>query len=91
MALNETAQRLETELVEAGWPAEERSFRPHITVGKLDRSQKPIRTLRSMFQEWISSFRSSSFSVATLSLVESRLTPSGSVYTRRAEFPFRHA
>ena len=80
--LNIVQKRLDEELVKLGLPPEKRPFSPHLTLGRIsDRASKEVasgigRLMVSMPASEIE------FTVKTLSLMESKLTPRGAQYTR---------
>lgn len=57
-----------------GWPAEERAFRPHVTLGRVRGKQRPPAAA------WQPEVPPLSFELDAVELVESRLQPSGAVY-----------
>jgi len=84
-ALQALQSRLETGLTEAGFPAaEERPFRPHITLARRRESARggappgwpPVRPFMG----------STEFPMQRLTLFESRLSPHGATYINLAEF-----
>jgi len=85
-ALGELALETDRALARIGVPAETRAFSPHLTLARiktpvpLDPLHKAIAALEST--DW------GSFTVDRFFLYRSRLTPSGSIYTKLSEFPF---
>jgi len=76
---------LENTLAPLGFPRESRSFRPHLTLGRL--RDRASLTDRQEFGTWAQSVRCEtrpSFEVGSLSLMKSQITPSGPVYSRLA-------
>jgi len=77
--------RLEEALQLLGFPAEDRAFRAHLTLGRV---KAPLDTaalgevLREKAGETVGGF-----TVSSLTLFKSDLTPRGAVYTPLAEFP----
>jgi 2'-5' RNA ligase len=68
--------------VAAGFPREERSFHPHLTLGRWrDRARRPA----------LPDVNLGSGRVDRLVLFRSQLAPSGSVYTPLATFPLAGA
>ena len=80
--LTTVQKRLDEELVKLGLPPEKRPFSPHLTLGRIsDRASKEVasgigRLIVSMPASEIE------FTIKTLSLMESNLTPRGAQYTR---------
>jgi len=75
--------RLESGLAELGFPPETRPFQPHLTLARV-RSQTPPQK-RQGFGEMIAgaAFQcDAAIDVDAVSLIKSRLTPRGAVYTR---------
>ena len=72
-----------------GFPQEERSFTPHLTIARLREGVAPDEA-RAFGQAFLkASPESVSFKVEGISLMKSQLTPSGAIYTRLAFIPFR--
>ncbi len=72
-----------------GFPREERSFTPHLTIARLREGVAPDEA-RAFGQAFLrASPESVSFKVEGISLMKSQLTPSGAIYTRLAFIPFR--
>ncbi len=79
-------KRLEGLLAEIGFPAENRPFHPHLTLGR-------IRSLRdaTMLQKELGRgdfYTAGRFVAKELCLFQSNLTPHGAVYTKLAVSPF---
>ena len=68
---------IDAALVPLGWEAEDRPFRPHLTVGRVKDSRKVAS------QQWPENVRPLAIPVKTIHLVESELTPDGPIYTVR--------
>lgn len=66
-----------------GFPPEQRTYIPHITLARLKRSSGPVGGLL----EQSGGLRSEPFLVDSFSLYESRLTPEGAVYTPVNRYP----
>jgi 2'-5' RNA ligase len=84
----ETARALKQEIDEAliplGWEQENRSFRPHLTIGRVKDSRK-VRGFR-----WEANVEPLPIPVQTIHLIESTLHPAGPVYTVRHKAVFRN-
>lgn len=81
-ALNALQQSVENEIVKLGYPAEDRPFSPHLTLGRVNHHttsgeiDKITKTLSSIQINKINPF-----TVNHLTLFKSELKPTGSVYT----------
>lgn len=86
-----TLQRdMEAALAPLGFPAESRSFSPHLTLGRLREKASPGD--RRRFAQWAQSVKfeaSLSFEVDALRLMKSQLTPSGAIYNQLASIELR--
>lgn len=80
--LASVARRLEDALREAGFPAEERPFVPHVTLARA-RARGPAAVAIAPYRGPIARFVA-----AELSLVRSQLGPGGSRHEVLAAFPF---
>ncbi len=76
---------LEAECERLGIVREKRSFRPHITIGRI-RSQKGVQPLIAEHRH--SKIEPAAFEVDAITLYESNLSPAGSVYIKLASIPF---
>ena len=80
------AERLDRVLVDHGFPAERRPFRPHLTLGRIktplarDEASLFERSLRTVDDRW-------ALRVRYLSLMQSELSATGPHYTRIASIP----
>ena len=84
--LAELAKRVEEACAALGFPAEERPFSPHLTIGRV-RSQEGIARLIKELQ--LAEFRGSGPGRAErVTLFQSTLGPKGPFYTALAEIPF---
>lgn len=75
--------RVEQAFNPLGFPAEDRSFTPHLTLGRL--REGTLREERLRFGELVASTPAEtmpSFDVDAVSLMRSQLAPSGAVYSR---------
>ncbi|HJT88898.1 MAG TPA: RNA 2',3'-cyclic phosphodiesterase [Bryobacteraceae bacterium] len=68
-----------------GIPAEQRAFSPHLTLARI-KERLDLQPLRETIAV-LSSLDFGRFEVRSFFLYQSRLRPSGSVYTKLAEFP----
>lgn len=77
------AQALDRSLAAAGWPAEGRPYRPHLTLGRVREGLRPaqITALRGAMTDWAPP-PSFAFDARQLALMRSELAPGGSRYSR---------
>ncbi len=68
---------IDAALVPLGWPAEDRPFQAHLTLGRV----KDSRLLRDL--NWTAQVEPLPIPVTAVHLIESQLRPSGPVYTVR--------
>jgi RNA 2',3'-cyclic 3'-phosphodiesterase len=71
-------QQLEARLSEVGFPADDKAFHPHLTLGRI-KTPAHIRALVECVQAY--AFPPLSFTVTELVLMQSQLQPSGALYT----------
>ncbi|HLV02152.1 MAG TPA: RNA 2',3'-cyclic phosphodiesterase [Acidobacteriota bacterium] len=83
--LDELQQLLETQLVDLGFEAEERPFRPHLTVARV-KSRKNLKELLRLLSSAHNNFSAGSFQVKSAALYRSELKPSGAVYSILHQF-----
>jgi RNA 2',3'-cyclic 3'-phosphodiesterase len=86
-ALAHLAKETDTALVRIGVPSETKPFSPHLTLARI-KEPVPLAAMRQA----IAGLESDDFGLFTADrfyLYLSEMRPSGSVYTRLAEFPFR--
>jgi len=77
--LESLAGFIDSELSKAGFPAEQRPFRAHLTLGRIRQLEK-----NPALQKFISVNKEKefgSFNVSKISLIESKLSPTGPTYT----------
>jgi 2'-5' RNA ligase len=78
-------QELEGELGMAGFPAEERPFRPHLTLARI-KSPQGLTGLEKALEKG-EGYAAGRFTASGIGLIRSELTPRGAVYTRLKWFP----
>lgn len=78
---------LEGELEKAGFPREERPFRPHLTLGRVRGPAGVDRAVRTLAER--STEAEGVMDVKALTLFESRLHPQGADYISLGEYPLR--
>lgn len=76
---------LETECARAGFAREKRAFKPHLTIGRL---RQPYHSTDLVAEHLASNIEPVSFAAGTIAVVESKLQPTGSVYSVLAEHKF---
>jgi 2'-5' RNA ligase len=79
-------QGLEDELGMIGFPAEERPFRPHLTLARIKSAKGLIGLAKAL--EKGEEYTAGRFIATGLSLFRSELTPREAVYTKLKWFPF---
>ena len=77
--------RLDAALARLGFPREERSFHPHVTLGRV-KGRRNIGHLITLLESL--TFDTEPTTISELHLVKSDLLKSGSVYTTLQKFPF---
>lgn len=87
-ALRQLQANLEMQLVPAGFPAEERPFKPHLTIGRV-RTQKNIAPLITRLTNY--QLPPLTFPVRELVVMQSQLQAGGSIYTPQAIIPLADA
>ena len=89
--LSRLQQRIDSELTALGFAKEERSFVPHLTLARIRQGASPGE--RTSFGELVSSTTFDDeyhIRVEAISLMRSRLTPSGPIYTRLSAVELDH-
>ena len=83
----ELAGKLDHELSRAGFEPEKRSFKPHLTIGRVRNSLSEAAAKRYLSQE--SSFTTAAHTIEYATLFESRLSSRGAAYSvlYKAKFP----
>ncbi len=87
-SLNRLYTKIEEKLFAAGFPREEKKFRPHLTLGRF-RSNVNIDLFIKFVKENPVPDHIGNFDVVELHLMESKLTPAGPHYTSLAAYPLR--
>jgi 2'-5' RNA ligase len=85
-ALMRLQKETDEALTACGFGKEERSFKPHLTLGRIKSSlgAGDLDVLKEHRDDYVAG----SFTANGLSLFKSDLTPRGAVYTEMARFPF---
>jgi RNA 2',3'-cyclic 3'-phosphodiesterase len=79
-------RQLEGELGTLGFPAEERPFRPHLTLARI-KSSRGLAGLEKAMEKG-EGYAAGEFTAPGIGLIRSELTPRGAVYTTLNWFPF---
>jgi RNA 2',3'-cyclic 3'-phosphodiesterase len=83
MRLRTLAQQIDSRVAELGFEREERPFSPHLTLGRVKEPDQ-LELIKEAFGN--ATFPPQPLAVKAIYLIESRLRPSGPVYTDVAEF-----
>ena len=78
--------RLEQELAGAGFPKDKRSFKAHLTLGRIKQAVNPA-TIRQMITDY-AGLSSDEFTFNQVVLVKSDLKPTGAVYSKLKQVNF---
>ena len=78
--------RLELELAETQFPKDKRSFKAHLTLGRIKQPVNPA-VIRQMIGEY-ASLKSDEFTCDQVFLIKSDLKPSGAVYSKLKQTDF---
>ncbi|MCI0532136.1 MAG: RNA 2',3'-cyclic phosphodiesterase [candidate division Zixibacteria bacterium] len=70
--------KIDSELDKAGFPREEKKFRPHFTIGRV-RVPKSIEKLAQALGN--TEFQTADIDISRVTVMQSRLSPGGSIYT----------
>lgn len=81
--------QIETVLAGAGFPKEDRPFRPHLTLARI-KSPKGLAGISNLLETG-SDYKAGAFTGAGLTLFKSDLTPKGALYSQLSYFPFKEA
>lgn len=79
-------QEIEGGLGKVGFPAEERPFRPHLTLARI-KSPRGLTGLERALEKG-EGYAAGEFTAAGIGLIRSELTPRGAVYAKLKWFPF---
>ena len=82
--LSALQKQLDGDFAALGFPAEDRSFKAHMTLGRIKDPSGLTGISEALTKN--SAFAAGEFNCTKLILFQSRLTPQGAVYTKLAEF-----
>jgi 2'-5' RNA ligase len=77
-------KQLENDFAGIGFPAEDRPFRPHLTLGRI-KDSRGVSGISEALTKY-SAFAAGEFICKELFLFQSKLSPQGATYTKLAEF-----
>ena len=81
------AKQIEDAMKKLGFPREKRSFRPHLTVGRIRHLEHPTIMTKALEKSAVGGL--GDFTVQQVSLIKSQLDPAGSIYTTLSEAPLK--
>jgi 2'-5' RNA ligase len=84
-ALLDLQRDMEEALNDIGFPREDRSFRAHLTLGRI-KDPRAVTSLEKIIAEG-QTFNAGAFTANRVLFIKSNLTPAGAVYTHLAAFP----
>ena len=84
--LQELQHRVEEAMAEQGFPREDRSFSPHLTLGRI-KFLKHQESLQQAIRDW--PIKHLPFPVPVVQVMRSELKPGGAVYSVQKEFILR--
>jgi 2'-5' RNA ligase len=85
--LSELQKQLDSDFASIGFPIEDRSFRAHLTLGRIKESQGLTKISEALTKH--DAFVAGVFECRELILFQSKLLPQGAVYTKLAEFKLK--
>jgi len=85
-SLEKMHDQVQMELAKIGYPREERSFSPHLTMGRVKFSDKTIPKIASALER--KPIEECSFTANEIVLMKSDLESTGAIYTPISAFPF---
>jgi RNA 2',3'-cyclic 3'-phosphodiesterase len=85
-ALKKLAGEVESLLADFGYPADDRAFSPHLTIGRV-RSPKGIRGMMKDLEK-LAAYSFGAMEIESVSLMKSELRPAGAEYGSLAEIHF---
>lgn len=88
--ISKLANEIESAMEKLGFPRENRSFNPHLTIGRVRELNHPSEMMQALENPTVGEV--GEFTVDRVNFIKSELNPKGSIYTILAEgmFGFRH-
>lgn len=77
------AVEVESAMERLGFPKEKRSFKPHLTIGRVREIKHPLEMMKALENSDVREI--GEFIADKISLIKSQLDPSGSIYTTLSE------
>jgi 2'-5' RNA ligase len=78
-------KQLEEECLKIGFPKEKRNFKPHLTIARL---REPLKSKGLITKHLQNEFEPVEFEVSEIVILESKLKPTGSIYSVVLKFKF---
>ena len=85
--LSALQKKLDGDFADIGFPAEDRSFKAHLTLARI-KDPRELTEISESLKKY-DSFNAGEFVADKLFLFQSKLSPQGAVYTKLAEFTLR--
>ena len=83
------AEQVESALAPLGFAPEERSFTPHLTIGRWRQADRADRTIEQELKHWIN-YEFGASPVGEVIFFQSELKPEGAIYTRLKVVALKH-
>ena len=83
-------ENIDSKMMQLGFPKEEKKFDPHLTLARIKHAQGKIKKRFEGLKQEVESvplIDSEFFQVDSVRLIQSELTPKGSIYTTLEKFP----
>ena len=87
-------ENIDSKMMQLGFPREGKKFDPHLTLARIKHGQGKIKKRFEGLKQEVESvplIDSEFFQVDSVKLIQSELTPKGSIYTILEKFPLRKA
>ena len=87
-------ENIDLKMMQLGFPREKKKFNPHLTLARIKHTKGKIKECFEDLKQEIESvppIDSEFFQVDSVRLIQSELTPKGSIYTILEKFPLRKA
>jgi 2'-5' RNA ligase len=85
--ITKIADQIETSMAKFGFPREKRSFKPHLTIGRVREINNPSALQDALENSNVGEI--GEFTVDKINLIKSQLDPAGSIYTTLSEALFK--